>query len=199
MPPQPILRNLQFTFEHDSTEDVLHILLDECRNNSGFITWVSLSDNPDVFLRVNEWDRRCLGISLKPASPRLGTRAPDPDAMRRLAEELVAQYGQMGADEISRHQYKASHRLDGDPGVTWSYEPFSEILYINLRHPIGLTDYVTADDQPDVIVRRDPKENERIVGFMVEHIPRRFGTGMPDDEALRALASELIAQYAPDA
>ena len=49
MPSQPTLRapDLQFTFEHDSTEDVLHILLDECRNNSGFITFVSLVDQPD--------------------------------------------------------------------------------------------------------------------------------------------------------
>ena len=199
MPSQPTLRDLPFSLEYDADEDVLHVLLEGNGDQAGFITFVSLSDNPDVFLRVNEWDRRCLGLSLKPASPRLGTRAPDPDAMRRLADELVAQYGQMGADEISRHQYKASHRLDGDPGVTWSYEPFSEILYVNLRHPIGLTDYVTADDQPDVILRRDPQENDRVVGFMVEHIPRRFGTDMPDDEALRALASELIAQYAPDA
>ena len=119
--------------------------------------------------------------------------------MRRLAEELVAQYGQMGADEISRHQYKASHTLDGDPRVTWSYEPFSEILYVNLRRDIGHTDYVTADGQPDIILRRDPNESDRIVGFMVEYIPQRFGTDMPTDGQLRALASELIEQYASDA
>ena len=199
MPSQPTLRDLPFTLEYDAEDDVLHVLLEGNGDQAGFITFVSLIDKPDIFLRINEWDRRCLGISLKPASPRLGTKAPGRDAMRRLADELVAQYGQMEAAEISRHQYKASHKLDGDPGVTWSYEPFSEILYVNLRRDIGHTDYVTADGQPDVILRRDPNENDRVVGFMVEHVPRRFGTDMPDDEALRALASELIARYAPDA
>ncbi len=198
MPPQPILRNLQFTFEHDSTEDVLHILLDECRNNSGFVTFVSLIDQPDVFLRVDEWDRRCLGISLKPASPRLGTRAPDHDAMRRLADELVAQYGQMGADEISRHQYKASHTLDGDPRVTWSYEPFSESLYIDLEQGETERDNVETEGYPNLYLRR-ACDDDRIVGMFMILVAHYLGTDMPTDGQLRALASELIAQYAPDA
>ncbi len=198
MPPQPILRNLQFTFEHDSTEDVLHILLDECRNNSGFVTFVSLVDQPDVFLRVDEWDRRCLGISVKPASPRLGSRAPDDDAMRRLADELVAQYGQMGADEISRHQYQASHRLDGDPRVTWSYEPFSESLYIDLEQDVEEKDDVEVEGYPHLYLRR-AHDDDRIVGLFMIHVAHYLGTDMPTDDQLRALASELIAQYAPDA
>ena len=198
MPSQPILRNLQFTFEHDSTEDVLHILLDECRNNSGFITWVSLVDQPDVFLRVDEWDCRCLGISLKPASPRLGTKAPDDDAMRRLADELVAQYGQMEAAEISRHQYKASHTLDGDPRVTWSYEPFSESLYIDLEQDVEEKDDVEVEGYPHLYLRR-AHDDDRIVGLFMIHVAHYLGTDMPTDGQLRALASELIEKYAPDA
>ena len=69
MPSQPTLRDLPFSLEYDADEDVLHVLLEGNGDQASFITWVSLSDNPDVFLRVNEWDRRCLGISLKPASP----------------------------------------------------------------------------------------------------------------------------------
>ena len=198
MPSQPTLRNLQFTFEHDSTEDVLHILLDECRNNSGFITFVSLIDKPDIFLRINEWDRRCLGISLKPASPRLGTKAPDDDAMRRLADELVAQFGQMEAAEISRHQYKASHKLDGDPRVTWSYEPFSESLYIDLGQDVEEKDDVEVEGYPHLYLRR-AHDDDRIVGFFMIHVAHYLGTDMPTDGQLRALASELIVRYAPKA
>ena len=68
--------------------------------------------------------------------------------MRRLADELVAQYGQMEADEISRHQYKASHTLDGDPRVTWSYEPFSESLYIDLEQDVEEKDDVEGEGYP---------------------------------------------------
>ena len=196
MQPRAVDNNLEITCEYDAGEDALHIFLEPVVDETFF---VSLQDQPDIFLRRRCWGSKFVGISLKPASPRLGTRAPDHDAMRRLADELVAQFGQMEAAEISRHQYKTSHQLDGDPGVTWSYEPFSEILYVNLRRDIGHTDYVTADDQPDVIVRRDPQENDRVVGFMVEHIPRRFGTDMPTDGQLRVLASELVEKYAPDA
>lgn len=199
MSSQPILHEPTLGLDYDEGEDVLHILLDEHGDHSGFITFVSLVDQTDIFLRVNQWNRQCLGISLKPASLRFGTKAPTRDAMRQLADELVERYGRTDADEISHHQYKASHRLDDYPDVTWSYEPFSEILYVNLRRDIGQTDYLTADDDPDVIVRSDPQENDRVVGFMVEHIPRRFGTDMPTEGQLRALARELIEKYVPDA
>jgi len=197
MSSQPVLRTIPLTFEYDAGEDVLHIFLDGSRDDSGFITYISLIEQPEVFLRVNQWNSRIHGISVKPASLRLGTGAPSRDAMRQLADELVLQYGRMEPEELSRHQYKASHKLDDYPDVTWSYEPFSEILYVNLRRDIGHTDYLTADDDPDVIVRSNPQENDRVVGFMVEHIPRRFGTEMPTRGQLRALARELVARYAP--
>ena len=194
MSSQPVLRTIPLTFEYDAGEDVLHIFLDGSRDDSGFITFVSLIEQPDIFLRVNQWDSRIQGISVKPASLRLESRTPAADAMRQLAAGLVAQYGQMEHEEISRHQYKAVHKLDEDSDVTWSYEPFSEILYVNLRRDIGYTDYLTADGDPDVIVRSDPQENDRVVGFMVEHIPRRFGTEMPTRGQLCALARELVAR-----
>ncbi len=196
MQPRTVADNPEITIEYDAGEDVLHIFLEPVVDETFF---VSLQHQPDIFLRLRCWGSKFVGISRKPASPHLGTKSPAPDAMRQLADELVAQYGQMEPDEISRHQYKAVHVFDDDPNVTWSYEPFSEILYVDLRRPIGYTDYVTADDDPDVIVRRDPQENDRVVGFMVERIPRRFGTDMPDDEDLRALARELVARHAPGA
>ena len=198
MSSQPVLRDRPFSLEYDAGEDVLHVLLEGNGDQAGFITWVSLIDNPDVFLRVNEWDRRCLGISLKPASPRLGTRAPGHDAMRRLADELVAQYGQMGADEISRHQYKASHTLDGDPGVTWSYEPFSESLYIDLEQGVTERDNVETEGYPNLYLRR-ACDDDRIVGMFMILVAHYLGTDMPTDGQLRALARELIEKYAPDA
>ena len=198
MPSQSTLRDLPFTLEYDAEDDVLHVLLEGNGDQAGFITFVSLVDQPDVFLRVDEWDRRCLGISLKPASPRLGTSTPGHDAMRRLADELVAQYGQMGADEISRHQYKASHTLDGDPRVIWSYEPFSESLYIDLEQDVEEKDDVEVEGYPHLYLRR-AHDNDRIVGLFMIHVAHYLGTDMPTDDQLRALASELIAQYAPDA
>ena len=197
MSSQPVLRTIPLTFEYDAGEDVLHIFLDGSRDDSGFITFVNLIERPEIFLRVNQWDSQIQGFSVKPASIRLGTKAPGQEAMRQLADELVLHYGRMEPEELSRHQYKVVHKLDDDPNVTWSYEPFSEILYVNLRRDIGHTEYDPADDQPDVIVRRDPQDNDRVVGFMVEHIPRRFGTEMPNRGQLRALARELVARYAP--
>ena len=198
MPSQPTLRDLPFTLEYDADEDVLHVLLEGNGDQAGFITFVSLIDQPNIFLRINEWDRRCLGISLKPASSRLGTKAPDDDAMRRLADELVAQYGQMEAAEISRHQYKASHTLDGDPRVTWSYEPFSESLYIDLEQDVEEKDDVEVEGYPHLYLRR-AHDNDRIVGLFMIHVAHYLGTDMPTDGQLRALASELIEKYASDA
>ena len=199
MSSQSILHEQTLGLEYDEGEDVLHILLDGHGDQSGFITFVNLIERPEIFLRVNQWNSRIQGISVKPASLRLGTGVPTREAMRQLADGIVTQYGRMEPEELSRHQYKASHKLDDYPDVTWSYEPFSEILYVDLRRDIGHTDYLTADGDPDVVVRSDPQENDRVVGFMVEHIPRRFGTEMPIVEQLRALARELVAQYAPDA
>ena len=181
------------TLEYDAGQDVLHVMLEQYEGSTFFL---SLAGHPDVFLRHTDWGMRCVGISLKYVSRHLGTDEPADGALRRLAERLAAQHGQACHDARG---IMAPRVLNDDPNVTWSYYGFGEILYVDLRHPIGLTDYVTADDQPDVIVRRDPQENDRVVGFMVEHIPRRFGTDMPDDEDLRALASELIEKYAPKA
>ncbi|MCE2488433.1 MAG: hypothetical protein J4G17_00465 [Anaerolineae bacterium] len=162
----------------------------------GSTYFLSLEGFPDVFLRRSDWDNRCVGMSLKYVSRLLETDAPAAEALHQLADRLVAQHGQ-----TCRHARgsMAPRMLDSDPDVTWSYYGFGEILYVDLRSDIGHSDYETADDQPDVIVRRDPQENERVVGFMVERIPRRLGTDMPDDEDLRALARELIARHAPDA
>ena len=84
--------------------------------------FVNLQHQPDIFMRLRCWGSSLVGVSVKPASVRLGTRAPAPDAMRQLAAGLVAQYGQMEHEEISRHQYKAVHKLGRttptSPGAT---------------------------------------------------------------------------------
>ena len=181
------------TFEYDAGQDVLHVMLEQYEGSTFFL---SLEGHPDVFLRHADWGMRCVGISLKYVSRHLGTDEPRDGALRRLAERLVAQHGQACRDASG---IMAPRVLNDDPDITWNYYGFGEILYINLRRDIGLTDYVTVDGQPDVILRRDPNENDRVVGFMVEHVPQRFGTDMPTDGQLRALASELIEKYAPDA
>ncbi len=198
MPSQPILRDVPLTFEYDTGEDVLHIFMDGNEDHSGFITFVSLCDQADVFLRVNQWNSRIHGISVKPASLRLGTGTPTRDAMRRLADELVAQYGQMEHEEISRHQYKAVHVLDDDPNVTWSYEPFSESLYVNLEQGVTDPDDVEVEGYPHLYLRH-ARDDGRIVGLFMILVGSYLGTDMPTHAQLRALARQLIAQYAPDA
>ncbi|MCY3944715.1 MAG: hypothetical protein OXF44_00340 [Anaerolineaceae bacterium] len=185
--------NPTLSFEYDTARDVLHVMLEPYDGSTYFL---SLDGFPDVFLRHSDWDKRCVGISLKYVSRHLERDAPTAGTLRQLADRLVAQH----APVCRKAGGLMSRRvLDDNPAVTWKYHAFGEILYVNLRRDIGHTDYDTADDDPDVIVRRDPQENDRVVGFMVERIPRRFGTDMPDDEALRALARELIARYAPEA
>ena len=195
MPSQPTLRDPPFTLEYDAGEDALHIFLEPVIDETFF---VSLQDQPDIFLRCMVWASEIAGISVKPASLRLGSRAPGPDAMRRLADELVAQYGQMEAAEISRHQYKASHTLDGDPRVIWSYEPFSESLYIDLEQDVEEKDDVEVEGYPHLYLRR-AHDDDRIVGLFMIHVAHYLGTDMPTDGQLRALAGELITRYAPDA
>lgn len=196
MSSQPVLHDLPFTLEYDSDADVLHIFMDGNEDHSGFITFVSLGNNPDIFLRVNEWDRRCLGISVKPASLRLGSRTPGHDAMRRLADELVARYGQMEPEEISRHQYEASHKLDDDSDITWSYEPFSESLYIDLEEDVSGSDNVEADGYPHLHLRY-ACDDDRIVGLFMILVAHYLETDMPTHAQLRSLARELVARYAP--
>ncbi len=195
MQPRTVKDKAEITCEYDVGEDALHIFLEPVVDETFF---VSLQHQPDIFLRRRCWGSKFVGISLKPASPRLGTKAPDHDAMRRLADELVAQYGQMEAAEISRHQYKTSHKLDDDPRVTWSYEPFSESLYIDLEQDVEEQDDVEVEGYPHLYLRR-AHDNDRIVGLFMIHVAHYLGTDMPTDDQLRALASELIAQYAPDA
>ncbi len=191
-------RSLEVALEYDNEDDAFHIILQPGRPDIDDSFFVSLKDQPDIFLRCTVWASEIAGISVKPASPRLGSKAPDDDAMRRLADELVAQYGQMEAAEISRHQYKASHTLDGDPRVTWSYEPFSESLYIDLEQDVEEKDDVEVEGYPHLYLRR-AHDNDRIVGLFMIHVAHYLGTDMPTDGQLRALASELIAQYAPKA
>ncbi len=198
MSTQPVLRNDPLIFEYDAGEDVLHIFMDGSRDNSGFVTFVSLIEQPEVFLRVNQWNSGIQGISVKPASARLGTTTPTQDAMRQLADQLVLQYGRMEHEEISRHQYKASHKLDGYPGVTWSYEPFSESLYVDLEDDVSGSDNVGVEDYPHLHLRL-AHDDERIVGMFMVLVGNYLGTEMPTRGQLCALARELIARYAPQA
>lgn len=186
--PDPTL-----SFEHDTSQDVLHVMLEPYKGSTYFL---SLEGFPDIFLRHSDWDKRCVGVSLKYVSRHLATDAPTNEALRQLADRLFAQYGSVCR---SASGLMSRRVLNDNPAITWRYYAFGEILYVDLRRDIGHTDYDTAAGDPDVIVRRDPQENDRVVGFMVERIPRRFGTDMPDDADLRALARELIAQYASDA
>ena len=198
MPSQPALRDVPLTFEYDTGGDVLHIFAEGNRDDSGFITFVSLIEQPDIFLRVNQWNSRIQGISVKPASLRLGSRTPAPEAMHRLADELVAQHGRMEPEELSRHQYKASHKLDEDSGITWRYEPFSESLYIDLEEDVSGSDNVGVEDYPHLHLRL-ARDDDRVVGMFMISVARYLGTEMPTRGQLRALARELIARYAPKA
>lgn len=183
--------NLTISFEHDTSQDVLHVMLEPYKGSTYFL---SLDGFPDVFLRHSDWDNRCVGISLKYVARHLEADAPTAEALRQLAERLVAQHGPVCR---SASGLMSRRVLNDNPAITWRYYAFGEMLYVDLRRDIDHTEYDTADGDPDVIVRRDPQENDRVVGFMVERIPRRFGTDLPDDEDLRALARELVARYAP--
>ncbi|MCY3907764.1 MAG: hypothetical protein OXF63_11000 [Anaerolineaceae bacterium] len=191
-------RSPEVALDHDSEEDVFHVILQPDRPDLSDSYFVNLGDQPDIFLRRMVWGSRLVGISVKPASIRLGTKAPGQEAMRRLADELVAQYGQLDADEIARHQYDTSHRLDEDSGITWSYEPFSESLYIDLEQGVTDRENHEADGYPHLYLRH-ACDDDRIVGMFMISVARYLGTEMPIVEQLRALARELVAQYAPDA
>ncbi len=194
MQPRTVDDNNEITLEYDAAEDALHIFLEPVVDETFF---VSLQHQPDIFLRLRCWGSKFVGISRKPASPRLGAKSPAPDAMRQLADELVLQYGRMEREEISRHQYKASHKLDDYPNVSWSYEPFSESLYINLEEDVSGSDNVGVEDFPNLHLRL-ARDDDRIVGMFMVLVGSYLGTEMPTRGQLSALARELIARYAPD-
>ena len=191
-------RSPEVALDYDSKEDVFHIILQPDRPDISESFFVGLSDQPDIFLRRMIWGSSLVGISVKPASARLGTKTPTQDAMRQLADQLVLQYGRMEHEEISRHQYKASHKLDGYPGVTWSYEPFSESLYVDLENDVSGSDNVGEDDYPHLHLRL-ARDDERVVGMFMILVGNYLGTEMPTRGQLCALARELIARYAPQA
>ena len=195
MQARTVDENLVITFEYDGAEDALHVFLEPVVDETFF---VNLQHRPDVFMRLRCWGSSLVGISVKPASLRLGTGVPTQDAMQRLADELVLQYGRMEHEEISRHQYKASHKLDGYPGVTWSYEPFSESLYVDLENDVSGSDNVGEDDYPHLHLRL-ARDDERVVGMFMILVGNYLGTEMPTRGQLRALARELVARYAPQA
>ena len=194
MQPGIVDENLVITFEYDCTEDALHVYLEPVVDETFF---VNLQHQPEIFMRLRCWGSSLVGVSVKPASVRLGTKAPAPDAMRQLAAGLVAQYGQMEHEEISRHQYKAVHKLDEDSDVTWSYEPFSESLYIDLEQGVTDRENEETDGYPNLCLRH-ARDDDRIVGMFMISVARYLGTGMPTRGQLRALARELVARYAPD-
>lgn len=190
-------RSPEIALDHDSEEDVFHVILQPDRPDIRDSYFVSLNGQPDIFLRRTVWGAKLVGISVKPASLRLGTMTPTNDAMRRLADELIARYGQMGADEISRHQYDTSHKLD-DSDITWSYEPFSESLYIDLEQGVEDRENVEADGYPHLCLRH-ARDDDRVVGMFMILVAHYLETDMPTDRQLRTLARELVARYAPDA
>ena len=190
-------RSPEVALDHDSEEDVFHVILQPDRPDLSDSYFVNLGDQPDIFLRRMVWGSSLVGISVKPASIRLGTKAPAPEAMRQLADELVAQYGQMEHEEISRHQYKASHKLDEASDVIWSYEPFSESLYIDLEQGVTDRENYEADGYPHLYLRH-ACDDDRIVGMFMISVARYLGTEMPTRGQLRALARELVARYAPE-
>ena len=195
MQPRTVDDNIEITLEYDAAEDALHIFLEPVVDETFF---VSLQHQPDIFLRLRCWGSKFVGISRKPASLRLGTNVPTRNAMRQLADELVLQYGRMEREEISRHQYKASHKLDDYPNVSWSYEPFSESLYIDLEEEVSGSDNVGVEDFPNLHLRL-ARDDDRIVGMFMVLVGSYLGTEMPTRGQLSALARELIARHAPDA
>ena len=89
--------------------------------------------------------------------------------------------------------------LNGNPNVTWDYSDLQDTLYIKLRQDFDASFYDELDEAPGVFLRYTLDDEQRFVGITVEQITRRLNVAHPETSALCALASELIAQNAPDA
>lgn len=192
MRPLTLDDNLEITSEFDAAEDAFHIFLGPNLDDTFF---VSLENQPDIFLRRRYWAFRLAGISVKPASGRLGSKSPSEAAMRRLAKKLVARYVPIAE---SLKVKKRQRPLGEKPWPAWDYDAFQDTLYIDMETDARNGDYRVARDQPDVVLRHDPGDG-RLISLFEERVARHLGTDMPTDGQLRALASELVARYAPDA
>lgn len=192
MRPLTLDDNLEITSEYDAAEDAFHVFLGPNLDDTFF---VSLEDQPDVFLRRRYWAFRLAGISVKPASGRFGGTSPSAAAMRRLAKTLVARYLPI-ADSL---RVKKQQRPLGDnPWPAWDYDAFQDTLYVDLEPDARCGDYRVARDQPEVVLRHNPGDG-RLISLFGERVTRQLGTEMPTDAQLRSLARELIARYAPGA
>ena len=89
--------------------------------------------------------------------------------------------------------------LNGNPNVTWDYSDLQDTLYIKLRQDFDASFYDELDEAPGVLLRYTLDDEQRFVGITAEQITRRLNAAHPETPALCALASELIAQYAPKA
>ena len=73
------------------------------------------------------------------------------------------------------------------PLSLWSYEPFSESLYIDLEQDVEEKDDVEVEGYPHLYLRR-AHDDDRIVGLFMIHVAHYLGTDMRTDGQLRALA-----------
>ncbi|MDE0327558.1 MAG: DUF2283 domain-containing protein [Anaerolineaceae bacterium] len=87
--------------------------------------------------------------------------------------------------------------LNGNPNITWEYSEFQDTLYIRLSQDFDATFYDEIDSSPGVFLRYTLDDEQRFVGITVEQIARRLNASHPDAPALGALASDLVAQFAP--
>ena len=78
--------------EYDEAQDMLFILFAPLQGHDYYQETV----DRDLLLRYTEKGARLIGLSLHNPLPRLNGVPPTPAAIRQLAEELVARYGQDG-------------------------------------------------------------------------------------------------------
>ncbi|MCY3934849.1 MAG: hypothetical protein OXG09_02485 [Chloroflexi bacterium] len=78
---------------YDPAQDMLFVLFEPLGDGGSYR---AVSEDRHVMRRYRLADDRLFGISLLFASRRLGTENPSPQAVRQLAEQLVARYACAG-------------------------------------------------------------------------------------------------------
>ena len=89
--------------------------------------------------------------------------------------------------------------LNGNPNVTWNYSDLQDTLYIKLCQDFDASFYDELDGSPGLFLRYTLDDEQRFVGITAEQVTSRLSVTQPEVPALNALATELVAQYAPDA
>ena len=191
MTPQAAVRDVETGFRYDPDEDALHVELEPYPDDSTCMD--HLEGRPDYFKRCAVWNSRCVGIAVKPLSRHLRPFPPTDAALRRLAEKIVAEFADAGLRGVALQKSRA---LAAAPGVTWTYAPFAEILYVDLEPNVDSEISSTDAGHRDINLRR-ARDDDRIVGLFECFVTRNLGTDMPTEAQLAQLAADLVARFAP--